>query len=139
MTFPALVVDASAALCLLLLERQGNEVEELIRETVERNGQIFVPYLFWDELYNGLLSATRRGRISKSGALESGRHFARLPFVSHDDTQLDVRERTLEIAAEHRLSYYDARYLELALRYGLRLKTFDDDLLRLRSTYRIIN
>jgi predicted nucleic acid-binding protein len=37
---------------------------------------------------------------------------------------------TLDLGRRHRLSSYDASYLELALRSGLPIATLDDDLLR---------
>ena len=40
----------------------------------------------------------------------------------------EIRQRIYTIAQEHNLSYYDASYLELAHRYNLSLKTYDEDL-----------
>ena len=50
MPFPLVVLDASAALALLLAEEKGAEVATVIEEVIENNGQIFVPGVFWYEL-----------------------------------------------------------------------------------------
>ena len=46
MPYALVVLDASAALALLLAEDQGAQVEHLIAGTISINGQIFVPGLF---------------------------------------------------------------------------------------------
>ena len=43
------------------------------------------------------------------------------------NTDLDA---TLTLAFQHRLTFYDALYLELAVRHGLSLATLDGDLIR---------
>ena len=43
MAYDLIVVDASAALALVLAENEGREVAELIQDTISINGQIFVP------------------------------------------------------------------------------------------------
>ena len=50
MAYALVVLDASAALALVLAEDEGEEVAELINNTISINGQIFVPGLFWYEM-----------------------------------------------------------------------------------------
>jgi predicted nucleic acid-binding protein len=66
MAFALVVLDASAAPSLLLPEEEGDAVAAIIAETIDGNGQIFVPGLFWHELGNGLLSAERRISLKES-------------------------------------------------------------------------
>ncbi len=51
-----------------------------------------------------------------------------LPIFTDVLPEAQIRQRIYTIAQEHNLSYYDASYLELAHRYNLPLKTYDEDL-----------
>jgi predicted nucleic acid-binding protein len=51
----------------------------------------------------------------------------RLPIYCEQETNDHVWGRTLELADRHHLTFYDATYLELALRLSLPLATLDDD------------
>ena len=78
------------------------------------------------EVANSLLFAERRGR------LQPGR--ARLRLNSLQDLPIDIDESfnldaTLTLAFETGLTFYDAVYLELAIRQELPLATLDGDLM----------
>ena len=64
--------------------------------------------------------------------------FARFPVVTHQQTDPPVIERLLNLARANGLTYYDASYLELALRYQAPLKSFDTHLLSLKSAFPLI-
>lgn len=138
MLLPLLVLDASAALALIFAEKEGAEVEALLVEVVEGNGQVYVPALFWYELGNGILSAVRVDRTSSSTADRAAQLFGRLPLVTDSHAEEGTRGRTMALARKHTLSFYDAAYLELALRLECRLKSFDRHLLALRERYSLI-
>lgn len=82
-----------------------------------------VPSLWPLEVANVLLVAERRGRLRP----EDGRQFlgllAGLP-ITVDTMAPDTRE-ILSLARTHRLSAYDAAYLDLAARHRLPLATRD--------------
>ena len=137
-SLPLAVLDASAALALVLAEEEGSEVAALLSEVVEGNGQVYVPALFWYELGNGILSAERAGRARSSTADRVGELFGRLPLVTDGVPEQAARSRTLALARKHALGYYDAAYLELALRLECRLKSFDSHLLALKKRYSLI-
>ena len=105
---------------------------------MERNGQVFVPALFWYELYNGLLSALRSRRITESAVDQAATHFDRLPVVTSSGTDPEARGRVMALARKHGLSFSDASYLGLALKLDCRLKSFDTHLLTLKGRYRQI-
>jgi predicted nucleic acid-binding protein len=138
MAHALIVLDASAALALVLTEAEGQEVAELIGDTMSVNGQIFVPGLFWYELGNGLLMAERADRIalgSSSAALSS---FSRLPVVAQQQGDFPTMVRITGLAQENDLTYYDASYLEVALRFGAPLKSFDAHLNKLKDSFPLI-
>jgi predicted nucleic acid-binding protein len=85
------------------------------------------PVLLWFELRNVLIMGERRGRLT---AAQIGRflgHVAKLPI--EEDRQPD-EVRLLGLARSHRLSIYDAAYLELAQRRAIPLATLDDALMK---------
>ena len=130
---PLLVVDASAALAVVFTNEEGAEVETLFRELIAQNGQIHVPSLFWYELGNGLLAAERSGRIDEQQSGDAVAVFDRLPIVTDSELSHAVRSRIAGFAGTHKLTFYEAAYLELSERLLCPLKTFDGHLLALKS------
>jgi predicted nucleic acid-binding protein len=91
--------------------------------------ELFVPALFLWELGNVLLIAERRGRITAADRSQF------LALVAQLDLQIDpadphvIWHDVLSLAAQHRLTSYDAAYLELAMREGLPLASRDNALI----------
>ena len=81
-----------------------------------------VPQLWHYEVRNALLVAERRGAIPQLAAESRIRGLSALPIVTDRDAVLD---QAMDLAIKHGLSYYDALYLELALREALPLATLD--------------
>ena len=86
-----------------------------------------VPSLWWFEVRNTLVVNERRKRITESATVSFLRELARLP-IRVDRVPVEVE--VLRLVRAHRLSVYDAAYLELARREGLPLATLDRDLAR---------
>jgi predicted nucleic acid-binding protein len=135
MPFPLVVLDASAALALLLADEEGAETAKVIEDIIHINGQIFVPGIFWYELANRMLSAERGDRMKREEIIAAGQYFSELPFVTHTCSDPSDRQRIHELARKHDLSFYDASYLELALRHQAPLKTCDAHLIDLKDAY----
>ena len=74
---------------------------------------------------NILIVNERRRPITESGTAAFLRSLSRLPLRID---RLPDENAILRLARAHRLSVYDAAYLELALREGLPLATLDADL-----------
>jgi predicted nucleic acid-binding protein len=138
MVHALVVLDASAALAMVLTEEEGQEVAELIGGTISVNGQIFVPGLFWYELGNGLLMAERTDRIASGSSSAALSSFCRLPIVTQQQGDFPILARIVSLAQENDLTYYDASYLELALRCGAPLKSFDAHLNKLKASFPLI-
>ena len=91
---------------------------------------LFVPPIWHLEVRNGVLLAERRGRITAAGADQ------RLGFIRELTTNTDEfsdLEAAFALARAHGLSFYDATYLELALRLHAPLATLDNALERAAS------
>src|SRR5579864_5862851 len=91
---------------------------------------IYVASVWPLEVTNVLLNAQRKGRVTEKRAQEFLEVLLDLPI--HIDTVLAKRAfyEIRKLAHAHRLTSYDAAYLELAIRQGLPLASLDDDLKR---------
>jgi len=115
-----IVVDASITLAVLLKEGALSAAAALAES------EWIVPALWWFEVRNGLIINERRGRSSEQLSAHS---LAELSQISTAIDALPDGDRLMALARKHRLTVYDAAYLELALRQGLPLATLDTDLL----------
>jgi len=88
-----------------------------------------VPALWFVEIATVLGIAGRRGRIAAAGLQDALRLLRSLPLIADEPKSLARTEPVLQLMREHRLTAYDATYLELACRLGLPLATKDRELL----------
>ena len=131
--FPCFVADTSFIVAYLLNGLCSDELSGCVSDIeylLLNNGQIYVPQLFWYEIYNAILSKTRRssGGISKADAMDILYDLQKLPIYTEPQPDAQIRSRIFDLAEEYNLSFYDASYLELARRNGLELKTYDEEL-----------
>lgn len=115
MTF---VVDASMLAAILL----PDEETPVAAGQLAQGGELIAPALLWVEIRNMLLMAERRGRVTPvdvADALDAtdDMRIAQDSAPSSDDV--------MTLARRHRLTVYDALYLELARRRGGALATLD--------------
>ena len=87
-----------------------------------------VPMLWPLEVANALLMGERRKRSTEAETIRWIGILNRLPIVIDDETNTRAWSDTLALARGHKLSAYDAAYLELAIRRRLPLATLDDPL-----------
>jgi predicted nucleic acid-binding protein len=120
-----LVVDASVAAAWAF----DYEDHPVARRALQRlaSDQAVVPALWWFELRNALVVNERRGRFTEPQTAGFLRMVAQLPITT-DGTPVEVD--VFAYARRHRLTFYDAAYLELALRLRAPLATIDGALLR---------
>jgi predicted nucleic acid-binding protein len=117
------VVDASVAGSWLLPDE--NHPEAITALDRLKDDEAFVPSLLWFEIRNLLLASERRQRITPAQTAVALNLLEGLPLQVDTKPQSDT---TLQLARDHRLTVYDAAYLELAVRRRLPLLTFDGQL-----------
>lgn len=122
----SIVVDCSLALNWVMPDEGSGQAEAVLERVVARGG--VVPPLFKIEIGNALLTGVRRRRITAALFDRALERIGELPLQT--DTQGAERLWTtcVDLASKYDLSLYDAVYLELALRVGLPLATFDKKL-----------
>jgi predicted nucleic acid-binding protein len=86
-----------------------------------------VPALWWFEVRNILLMGERHGRIDPAGTAEFLADLDELPIRTDRE---HASATVLALARVHRLTFYDAAYLELARRLSAPLATLDRALAR---------
>ena len=126
----SVVLDASAALAWVF-ERENPEEAAMANELLASLSQssALVPSLWHFEVTNAVLVGERRGVVSEAESTDFLIRLNALP-IETDSADLGMaRIATLRLARAHRLSSYDAGYLELAIRRGALLATFDHRLL----------
>jgi predicted nucleic acid-binding protein len=121
------VVDNSVALAWCFEDEQTDAILALLERVTEAGA--VAPQLWPIEALNGLLTAERRGRIDGELRQRLAGFLEALPIRIDDETASRVWTTTAHLAAQHRLTAYDASYLELALRLGLPLATNDEALI----------
>lgn len=87
-----------------------------------------VPGLWWLEVANSLTVAVRRQRITAEFRQAALDDLAILDINTDAQTAAKAWSDTIRLADAYRLTLYDAAYLELAIRRGLKLATLDNEL-----------
>ena len=83
------------------------------------------PLQWWFEIHNVILLGERRKRGSEQ---HSADFLATLHQMSIELSGLPNHSNVLDLARKHRLTFYDAAYLELAKRQNVPLATLDNAL-----------
>jgi len=108
-------------------DRAEAELADEILRSIQM-AEAVVPALWFPEVANGVLVAERRGGIGGSTAASFMGLVNALPIVEDRIGASAVQGRVLTLARAHELTGYDATYLELVLRTGGMLATFDRQL-----------
>jgi predicted nucleic acid-binding protein len=122
------VIDASIVLEWLLVDARSAEAEAILVRMASE--EFWVPALFWLEVGNVLRSRIKRGRldIAVRDALLARTRALGLRTDQMADPSGAGLGRCIALSDRFDLTAYDAAYLELALRLGADMGTFDADL-----------
>lgn len=121
-----IVLDSSVTISWLYSEQSTKAIAEIESRVIEHGA--FVPSLWRLEVANILEMGVRRGRHNSTFRDATLGDLALLPINIDPETDRQAWGPTVRLAEQHRLTLYDAAYLELALRRGLPLATLDSEL-----------
>ena len=124
----SLVLDSSIALSWFFEDERTDATMLLLRRVAD-DGAV-VPTLWRYEVANGLAMAVRRNRIGAAYRQRTLSHLTALDVDTDRDSHRLAWSETMAVSERHRLTIYDASYLELAQRRRLPLATLDDALHR---------
>lgn len=119
-----IVVDASTAISWFCGDEKDEFSERSLQAVVD--SRAIVPPIFASEVANGLTVAFRRKRIRETEIRDALADLNDLP-IEHAAPRFDLSEE-LALAHMYNLTIYDAMYLALAKREGVKLYTRDDAL-----------
>ncbi len=128
MTF---VLDGSTALAWCFEDEGTDEVTAVMRRAAAEGA--LVPSIWRLEVANGLMVGMRRGRMSEATRGVMLNAFAAMDIAVDPETTDRAWSSILGIAERHRLTLYDASYLELAFRRAVPLATLDAAMARAAS------
>jgi predicted nucleic acid-binding protein len=124
-----LVLDASAALAWLIQRvkpAEAQRTQDILFAL--RSQDAVIPPLWYTEVANGILVAERLGVITESKSVLFLQLLNGLPLLEDTTYPSAWQAAILKLGRAYRLTAYDAVYLELALRTGRTLATFDQQL-----------
>jgi predicted nucleic acid-binding protein len=125
------VLDASVTMCWFFLD--GKRAERTYALSVldamkQSETSALVPVTWGLEISNVVGKAEMKGLITEAQSKAFLEMLGSIDISVDTATFSKALSDTLQISRRHRISAYDASYLELAMREGLPLATLDQDL-----------
>jgi predicted nucleic acid-binding protein len=121
------VVDSSIAAPWLLADERTPETDALARRLAVEGG--VAPALWRFEVGSLLALGVKRARLTAQAARAQLRRATRFPVEIEQAPGPAVADAIWGLGRTHELTYYDAAYLELAIRRSLPLATLDKALI----------
>lgn len=122
----AFVVDGSIAMAWLFHDEATPKTTALLNRLATETA--LVPDWWFIEITNVLALAERKGRITPAQSDAFIADLSKLGIERDDEAPARAFTHLLGLCRRHRLTSYDAIYLDLAVRRSLPLATLDDDL-----------
>lgn len=120
------VIDNSVVMSWCFKDESSRYADTILDSLVESTA--LVPSIWPLEVVNVLLVAERRNRLSEADSIRFITLLSQLPISVEQVQPESVRIEILALAREHKLSSYDASYLNLAMSKGLPIATLDKGL-----------
>jgi predicted nucleic acid-binding protein len=128
MSTAAFVLDCSIAMAWLFRDEATPKTTALLARMATETA--LVPAWWFIEIINVLAMAERKGRITPTQSDAFIADLGKLAIERDDEAPGRAFTHLLALCRTHRLTSYDAIYLDLAIRRSLPLATLDDDLRR---------
>jgi predicted nucleic acid-binding protein len=123
---PTFVIDCSLAMAWLFKDEATPKTADLLNRLARETA--LVPAWWFIEITNVLALAERKGRITRAQSEAFIADLGRLELEADDEAPVRAFTHLLALCRTHRLTSYDAMYLDLAVRRRLPLATLDNDL-----------
>ena len=130
------VLDCSVAMTWFFQYEATPGTDALLDE-LSGDGKAFVAQHWRLEIGNVLLGAERTKGKAAAQTTQFLALLDKLPIEPDPETGRYATSATLAIARKHKLTSYDAAYLELSIRRGLPLATLDSDLRKAARAERV--
>jgi predicted nucleic acid-binding protein len=124
------VLDTTVTMAWCFADEATSISEAILDRLSNLNDMANVPALWLYEVVNVTELAVRKGRIPEQKAKEFLKSISGLPIGIESPTRSQVLDTVRGLAAQYKLTAYDAAYLELAIHQNLPIATFDQALAR---------
>ncbi len=117
------VIDNSVVMSWCFKD-ESNDYADIVLDNLQKSTAV-VPPVWPLEVANVLLVAERRKRLSEADTIRFVTLLNQLAITVEEGQSEKMMLEILALAREHKLSSYDASYLDLAMRKGLSIATLD--------------
>ncbi len=124
------VLDNTVTMAWCFVEEATAFTETLLGRLANLSDRALVPSLWLYEVVNVTALATRKGRITEEKAGVFLESLADLPIDIEPPTRETMFVSVRSLVGRHKLTAYDASYLELAIRHKLPIATLDRALVK---------
>ena len=128
------VIDASVAAPWFIPEERTAVAEQLYADVLSSPGVFHAPALWRWETFNILLVSLRRRRAGPAQFDAGQKLLDACPIEFDAPPNAHRRSQVIRLAQVHGLTFYDASYLELALRLNGQLASADRELVNAAKT-----
>lgn len=119
------VLDNTVTMAWCFTEEATELTETLLSRLSSLTDNAIVPALWLYEVVNVTELAVRKGRITEEKARTFLESRADLPIEVENPTRTQMFVSVRSLVAQHKLTAYDASYLELAIRHNLPIASSD--------------
>ena len=124
------VLDNTVTLAWCFSDEATPFTDMLLNRLSNLTDSAIVPALWLYEVVNVIALAARKARITERQAQDFLESLANLPIEIEHPTRTQMFVSIWALLRQHKLTAYDASYLELVIRHGLPIPTFDTALMR---------
>jgi predicted nucleic acid-binding protein len=128
------VLDNTVTMAWCFTEEATELTETLLSRLSNLTDSAIVPALWLYEVVNVTEPAVRKARITEEKARAFLESLADLPIEIENPTRAQMFVAVRELAGRHKLTAYDASYLELAIRHKLPIAASDNALAKAAKT-----
>ena len=121
------VIDASVVMSWCFEDEDDGYSTAVLESLAE--AEAFAPSVWALEVGNVIVVAERKKRLGEASSVRFLALLAELPIKVEEEPPGRMLKEILSLARAHRLSTYDASYLDLAMRLGLPIATLDEALI----------
>ena len=121
------VIDCSSTLSLFIPDEDNRKYKDKIFKLF-KDARCVVPSIWLYEVNNVLLSCLKRGRLEKQQTHKIIESLSRLSVEIEDSNITSLHNDTYDLAFKNNLSFYDASYVNTAIRNKSSLATLDKKL-----------
>jgi predicted nucleic acid-binding protein len=122
------VLDNTVTMAWCFNDEATPFTETLLSRLSSVTDSAIVPALWLYEVVNVTGLAVRKGRITEDKARDFLESLTDLPIEIEEATQTRLFTSVLALVGRHKLTAYDASYLELAIRHDLPIAALDNAL-----------